>query len=56
MLLLNDDSETLERIESGRSCQILGAAAPKALAHMAVMVRCSQMRLREADRTALPGT
>jgi len=38
--------ETLDRIESGRACPILGAAAQKPLAPMAVLVRRSLMRLR----------
>jgi len=37
------------------SCQTLGATTPKALAPVAALVRRSQIRLRAAERTALPG-
>jgi len=53
---LNEGNEALDRIESGNSDPILGATAPKALAPVAVLVRRSRMKLRDADRTALPGT
>jgi len=35
---LNDVIESLDRIESGKSCQTLGATTPKALAPVAVLV------------------
>jgi len=53
--VLNDVIESLDRIESGKSCQTLGATKPRALAPVAVLVRRSQIRLQEAERTALPG-
>jgi len=47
--------ESLDRIESDKTCQTLGATTPKALAPVEVLVRRSQMRLLETERTALPG-
>jgi len=41
--------ESLDRIESGKLSQTLGATTPKALAPVAVLLRRSQMRLREAE-------
>jgi len=48
-------TESLDRIESGKSSQTLGATTPKALVPVEVLVQRSQIRLREAERTALPG-
>jgi len=47
---LNDVIESLDRIESGKSCQTLGAST--AIAPVAVLVRCSQIGLREAERSS----
>jgi len=47
--------ELLDRIKSGKLYQTLGVTTPKAFSPVAVLVRRSQMRLREAERTALPG-
>jgi len=52
---VNDVIESVDRIESGKSCQTLEAIQPKALAPVAVLVRRSQIRLHVAERTALPG-
>jgi len=49
--------ELLHRIhvESGKSCQTFGEITPIALAPVAALVQRSQIRLRYAERTALPG-
>jgi len=44
----------MDRIESGRSYQIFGAHALKALSLVVILVRRSQMRLRAAEQTTLP--
>jgi len=49
---LNEVIKSLDRIDSGKSCQTLGATTPKALAPVAVSVLRSQIRLREAEGTA----
>jgi len=52
-IFLNEVIESLDRIESGKSCKTLGATTPKALAPVEVLGRRSQIRLWAAERTAL---
>jgi len=54
-IFLNEGIESLDLIESRKSSQTLGATTPIALAPVAVLVRRSQIRLRAAELTALPG-